>query len=51
LEHVLNIYACEYMKKLNGMARSNGILIKSNNGGIKVEVTFMFVGSVVKKWM
>jgi hypothetical protein len=39
------------MKKLNGMARSSGILIKSNNGGIKVEGTMVFVRSVVKKWM
>jgi hypothetical protein len=38
------------MKKLNGVARSSGILVKSNNGGIKVEGVVMFVQSVVGKW-
>ncbi len=38
------------MKKLNGVARSNGILVKSNNGGIRVESTVMSVQSMVKKW-
>jgi hypothetical protein len=31
------------MKKLNGMARANGIPIKSNDGGIRVEGMVMFV--------
>ncbi len=30
-------------EKLNGVARSSGILVKSNNGGIKVEGTVMFM--------
>jgi hypothetical protein len=38
------------MKKWNGVARSSGILVKSNNGGIKVEGMVMFVQSVVEKW-
>jgi hypothetical protein len=37
------------MKKLNEVARSSGVLVKSNNGGIKAEGTMMFVLSVVKK--
>jgi hypothetical protein len=38
------------MKKLNEVARSSGIPVKSNNGGIKVEGIVMFVRNVVKKW-
>ncbi len=29
------------MKKLNGVARSSGIPVKSNDGGIRVEITMM----------
>jgi hypothetical protein len=48
LEHILNIYACKYMKKLNKVARSNEIPVKSNDGGIRLEGMVMFVQSTVK---
>ncbi len=38
------------MNKLNEVARSSGILVKSNNGGIIVEGIVMFVQTVMKKW-
>jgi hypothetical protein len=36
------------MKKLNKVARSNEIPVKSNDGGIRLEGMVMFVQSTVK---